>query len=427
MNPVRVALRGKGPFNLLRRGVSVVQRYGLSPRKLDRQLAQLAAVLSRFHCNATLPITSVTLQRHPHLIREYRARGIEFAIHGYLHVDLSQLSHAEQQAQLQRAKQIFEKAGIPTQGFRGPYLGWNEATLEVLQHLGLVYDSSQGLAWDVLDGHTTSAYNHVLSFYGALSATDYPSLPSLEDGLVRIPYSLPDDEALVERLELKTPAQMTALWLGILHRTHELGELFALGLHPERTTICLEPLTALLAEACQLDPPVWIARMDEIAGWWRARSGTQVHISETPDNCLQVAVAGPAGTTVLVRGVRVDAPTQPGADGYQQVRARKFTMPGSPRPFIGISPPTSPHMADFLRQQGYLVETSDKDYLYAHYYDQPEFAAEHKRPMLAQIEDTDGPLVRLGRWPNGARSALSITGDIDALTLWDYGLRFLGR
>jgi hypothetical protein len=84
-------------------------------------------------------------------------------------------------------------------------------------------------------------------------------------------------------------------------------------------------------------------------------------------------------------------------------------------------------LADLLRQQGYLVETSQDRYRYSYYFDQTEFSAEHERPVLAQLETTGQPLIRLGRWPNGARSALSVTGDIDALTLWDYGLRFLGR
>ena len=37
-------------------------------------------------------------------------------------------------------------------------------------------------------------------------------------------------------------------------------------------------------------------------------------------------------------------------------------------------------------------------------------------PLLTQIEQADFPLVRFGRWPNGARSAFNVTGDIDALT-----------
>jgi len=43
--------------------------------------------------------------------------------------------------------------------------------------------------------------------------------------------------------------------------------------------------------------------------------------------------------------------------------------------------------------------------------------------VLARIDAGPGPLVRLGRWPNGARSALAVTGDVDALTLGDFAIR----
>jgi len=39
------------------------------------------------------------------------------------------------------------------------------------------------------------------------------------------------------------------------------------------------------------------------------------------------------------------------------------------------------------------------------------------------IEKAPGPLVRVWRWPDGARSALAATGDIDALTLRDFVVR----
>jgi hypothetical protein len=42
------------------------------------------------------------------------------------------------------------------------------------------------------------------------------------------------------------------------------------------------------------------------------------------------------------------------------------------------------------------------------------------------IEESKRPLVRLGTWPDGARSALAVTGDIDALTIWDFAARFRG-
>jgi len=37
-----------------------------------------------------------------------------------------------------------------------------------------------------------------------------------------------------------------------------------------------------------------------------------------------------------------------------------------------------------------------------------------------------GPLVRFGTWPHGHRSALAVTGDIDALTFWDFVHRMRG-
>lgn len=424
MNPISVAIKSKGLFSLLRRGVSISMRYGITPGRMDRALAQFATVLRQFECSATFPTTAVALQRAPEVISKYQAQGIEFAIHGYRHLDHSQLSQGEQQIQLQMARQVFEQSGIQTRGFRGPYLRWNEITLTVLQQLGLDYDGSQGLAWDVLDGCETPAYHRALNFYGALSANDYPSLPSLEKSLVRIPYSLPDDEALVDRLALKTTEQMGDLWLAILRRTYELGELFTLGLHPERIAICQEPLAAVLTEARRLMPAVWVARLDEIATWWRARAGATVKVTDATGGKFHLTVVGPGEVTVLARAVEVDAPTVPWADGYRQVAATTFTIHAPLQPFIGLSPATSPRLADFLRQQGYIVEISKESRRYSCYFDQAEFVAEHERPLLAQIEGTDRPLVRLGRWPNGARSALAVTGDIDALTLWDYGLRF---
>lgn len=427
MNPISVALNGKGAFNLTRRTVRIIGSYGVTPKKMDRALQRLAAILNRFRCGATCPITTVALVRNPKLILKYQQHGIEFAIHGYRHVDYWQLSQTEQLAELTSAKQLFDQVGIPVRGVRGPYLHSNADTYAALQQLGLAYDSSQGLAWDVLDGQSTPNYERVLSFYGALPANEHPSLPSQEGSLVHIPYSLPDDEALVERLNLKTPNEMATVWLAVLRRSYELGELFTLGLHPERTFICQEPLTAVLSEAHRLNPPVWIAQLADIADWWRARSAARIELRDISHDKLQVRVTAPLGTSILARGVQVDAPTRPWAYGYHQVHATTFVVSSSLRPVIGLSLAAPPQLASFLRQQGYIVEISPTDQRYAHHVDQAAFSSAHQRALLARIEGSDRPLLRLGCWPNAARSALAVTGDIDAVTLWDYGMRFLAR
>lgn len=427
LGPVAIAIRGKGFSNFLRRSVKIARHYGLTPEKMSRALDQFTNLLHRFACPATFPVTSITLRRHPQWIQPYVEEGFEFAIHGYRHVDHAQLSLAEQQSDLARARKLFEALGIEARGFRGPYLHANADTLTAVRRQNLAYDSSQGLAWDVLDGRERPAYRDGLRFYGALSAEVYPSLPALKDGLVRIPYSLPDDEALIERLPFEIPTQRSVPWLAILNRTHALGELFVLGLHPERIAACQAPLEAVLIEARQRMPAVWIARLDEIADWWRARAATEIEMSRTGEDQLHLSVHGPPGTTALMRAVEVDAPTTPWMDGYRQVTEPTFTIRTKNRPFIGLSPDAPPALVDFLRQQGYILQISDEPRRYSYYLDRAAFTAEDQRPLLAEIEGTAKPLVRLGRWPNGARSALAVTGDIDALTLWDYGLRFIGK
>jgi peptidoglycan/xylan/chitin deacetylase (PgdA/CDA1 family) len=390
-------------------------------------LAQFARVLQQFDCSASFPITAVALKRNSRAIRTYQEQGIEFAVHGYVHVDHTELSFEEQVTHLAQAREVFDARGIRVHGFRCPYLRWDQNTLQALHQQGFSYDSSQALAWDVVDGHTTAGYQRVLDFYGARSAAEYPALPRLEDGLIRIPYCIPDDEAIVDRLALASFDREGTLWKAILQQTYELGELFTLGIHPERITLCQPALSATLVAARELAPTVWIARLDEIAAWWRQRSETTVALAQADAGRWQVTVDSPPGVTILARNVHVSAPTRPWADGYQRVDARSFTAQADRRPVVGVPPNSSTRLSSFLRQQGYLVEVANGDRLCSIRLDQTDLAEREERKLLARLEQEQGPLLRLGRWPDGARSALSITGDIDALTLWDYGLRFLGR
>lgn len=427
MNPLAIATKGKGLKNALRRGQVITQRYGMTSGKMDQTLKRFACLLQTYQASATFPITAVALQRNSSTIRQLVECGLEFAIHGFTHIDHSQLSRDQQMAYLSRAMTVFDQSEIPFTGFRCPYLRWNEGTLIALRQRGLLYDSSQGLAWDVLDGQETPAYQHVLNFYGAQSVKRYPALPRLEQGLLRIPYCLPDDESLIDRLQF-SPAARTEIWLKMLQQIYDWGELFTIGLHPERFDLLAEPLTAVLAQARALSPAVWIARLDEIATWWRNRTETGVILTTLPDQTgVRVIVTGPAGLTILARCLTVNGPTAPWAGAYERVLVENFTLATSLRPVIGLSPRSASTLGEFLRQQGYLFEINEDSRPYPFYLDRLNFAPEDERPLLTKIESGDWPLLRVGRWPNGARAALNVTGDIDALTLWDYGLRFLGN
>jgi hypothetical protein len=426
-NPLTLAAGAKGRLALTKRIGAISRRYGLTPAKMDRALAQFARVLQQFDCGATFPITAIALKRNGRAIQAYQEHGIEFAVHGYIHVDHTQLSFEEQVTHLSQARKVFDARGIHVHGFRCPYLRWDQNTLQALDQQGFSYDSSQALAWDVVDGHATAGYWRVLDFYGARSATEYPALPRLENGLIRIPYCIPDDEAIVDRLALDSFDQEGILWKAILKQTFERGELFTLGLHPERIALCQPALTATLRAARELTPAVWIARLDEIATWWRERSETDVALVKGANDHWQVTVQGPPDITILARNAYVSVPTRPWADGYQRIVADSFTVHADTCPIVGLPPGSSNRLVSFLRQQGYVVEVTRGDRLYTVHLDLTDLAEREERKLLARLERERGPLVRLGRWPDGARSALCVTGDIDALTLWDYGLRFLGR
>jgi hypothetical protein len=430
IKPLAVALKGKGLATLSKRVVTIGQRYGLDAGKMDRALGQLAEILKEFNCKATLPITTVALARNSQVIQKYQAQGIEFAVHGYRHIDHSQLSLEEQQAHFRQASKVFRKHGIQFKGFRSPYLRSNEATLAALSQNNFSYDSSSSVYWAVSEKNISDSYLRVLEFYGADPLSDYPALPYLvsEHNLVRIPYCLPDDESLVERLQWHFSAELEQTWPAMFDQIHQQGELFNLGLHPERTKDCAQALKNTLQKVRQVKSEVWCARLDEVAAWWQARSTVSVEAKLDQDNIWRLRVKGPAGTTWLLRSLEAKSPTEPWFDNYQRASDKTIcAIQCHQRPFIGVSPDSAPAMASFLQQQGYVVETSTEPHLYSHYFDRRSFSRQDERPLLIQIEHDNFPLARLARWPNGARSALCITGDIDALTVWDYSLRFLGN
>jgi len=45
--------------------------------------------------------------------------------------------------------------------------------------------------------------------------------------------------------------------------------------------------------------------------------------------------------------------------------------------------------------------------------------------MMLKIEQLEAPLVRFGCWPDGSCTALSVSGDIDSVTIQDFFLRVL--
>lgn len=427
MNPLDIAIKGKGLRQLSRRIQDIGGRYGLTTAAMKRALTHFQRILDQHGGYATFPVTAAAVERNRGVIELFKGPRIEFAVHGYYHVDHSQLTTPRQLADLSRARRLFAERDIPTSGFRCPYLRLNGGTLEAVREAGFLYDSSRSQAWDVLDGADSESYQRALAFYGAERAAEHPSLPWIDHGLVEIPYSLPDDEALWDRLPFGSDAERSQPWLKILLESHRRGELFNLGLHPERIFLLEKPLRAVLEKVQEMKPAVWFARLDEIARWWLARAETRVEINPAPNGIYNLTPIGPQGLTVLARGVQAISPAQPWDGPWQILTGEQVVFLAHERPFIGVSAQTDAAFVSFLRQQGFITEVCADPAFTSIYFHRPSFQRGDERAVLDEIESSEAPLVRFGRWPNGAKSAFSISGDIDALTIRDYFLRFIGR
>jgi hypothetical protein len=367
------------------------------------------------------------------VVARYAVRGLEFAVHGLYHVDHTDLPKVDQIDQLARARRALQQVGVLVAGFRAPYLRADDVTLVAVHRTGFLYDASQAFHWPldtgggvgVRAGPESAAYERALDFYRALPAEDHPVLPWSEAGLVRLPYCLPDDEAVVDRLGL-APDRIAALWKAIQSATHERGELFTLAVHPERIGDCAGAIAEVIATARTARPPVWIARHDQIARWWRDRAASTVAVSDAGPCRLRVTVLGPGGLTLLARHLDVPG-AEPWHGAYVRVPSTEVDVPAAPRPFVGVLPSTPAALTAFLREQGYIVERAASARDHGYVVERGRFSASDRRSLLAEIEDQPSPLLRLGRWPDGAQSALSVTGDVDALTIGDYARRLLGR
>ena len=433
MNIVKHLVNSRGIRNTLSRAVVVSKRFGITSRKIEADLNSYVDIAEKFNCIPTFAITALTLRRHSELIKKLSDRNVEFAIHGYVHADYTQLSLEDQIRHFERAMNIFRTCQIPFKGFRLPYLRWNENTLQAVGKLKFLYDSSQTILWDVVskDKHREAAwnvYNKVLDLYNPKSAKEYLALPKIENGLVEIPISIPDDEAITDRLCITDKKKITELFEAIFEETYTRGELFTLQLHHERIPFYRSALETVLQRARQLNPTVWIATLEEIAKWWKEKDKFTFRVNSQVNGKYTISAECSERATVLVRSCKVNKPTSDWAYGYKTIENRNFTIESFIKPFIGVKPDSSTGAISFLRSEGFVVEKSEQPDNYRIYFDNlAGFQEIDEKPTSETIKNSTAPLLRFWRWPNKAKSALAITGDIDSITLIDFIMRLFGR
>jgi len=409
---------------------ALLDRYGITPSKAADRVEGCITTLGGYGCVPTLPTPARLVQRYPQFMRRLQDAGAEIAVHGYDHVDLGAYPPAEASRQLVKAAQVFADHGIEVYGFRCPYLSCTNDLLSTLPTDIFDYSSNKAMWWDVIPpskGYSVSAIFDVLHrFYKPTSVLDVVCTPWMRSNMVEIPVSLPDDLQLHDGLHLG-PEAMTEAWSQILQRTHRRGELFVLHFHPELAWVSQQALVGVLREAARLQPPVWIARLRDISSWWREKSGFAVAISHTPAG-LDISFRCSEEATILVRGLDTCGSEGAWDAVYHQLRTRAVHVPAEPHPFVGLPANAPQRVVSFLQEQGYILEIGETAKRCGTYLDADTLARlTSEVELIDHIEASPGPLVRYWRWPSGAKSAMCVSGDLDALTLLDCACRLFAR
>ena len=429
MNILRLLSKSRGSRNLLVRIFTILCRFGITATRFKHLLNRYVAATSSLGCTPTFAITAVTLKRHPKIIRELHRQGAEFSIHGYIHTDYRFVQFERQTQHIKKAIKVFESSQIPFTGFRAPFLRINGNTPEVLGRLEFQYDSSHVILWDVLDQakyqkQSWHEYERLLQFYLPQKAKTNLALPRFINGFIEIPVSIPDDEAMVDRLRIKDEKQISRAWLSILQQIYDRGELFTIQLHPERISFCETALVGILEQAKKLNPPVWVATLGEIADWWRERNQFSLEIDAKGGGKYRIKAECTERATLLIKNCKANTPVTEWSNGYQSISTRDFILESALFPAIGVSPGTSPAAIKFLQTEGFVVKQDSKPEKYGLYLSNLEqFTEADEKSLSEKIEQSNVPLIRYWRWPNRARSAISITGDIDSITVVDFVLR----
>ena len=62
-NAISIAAEGKGALNTARRAAVIIGRYGITARKIDKNLAYFVHILDEYDCGATFVLVTAALAR----------------------------------------------------------------------------------------------------------------------------------------------------------------------------------------------------------------------------------------------------------------------------------------------------------------------------------------------------------------------------
>ncbi len=426
---IKAWYKKRGISFILERARRLNERYSFHPRKSIERIESCIDKLRAYDCYPTFAVPGIVVERNGAFIRHLQDIGAEITVHGYNHVDLKACPPEEASRQLEHGARVFRAHGLEAHGFRCPYLSASDELMKAIPQGTFDYSSNKAIQWPINSPAGTPEsllFETIKSFYAPQASDSTLSIPWFQDGLVEIPVCVPDDLQLHDGLGFGLE-QISQFWLEILRQTYQRGEIFNLMFHPEMASFCEDPFVKVIQAANSLQPRVWLARLREISEWWREKSAFTVDAVRDDDSYV-LNFHCTSRATILYRGFEPMVPANPWDASYFQIKNLRLNVHSAIRPFIGLAVNAPQWVETTLRGMGYILETGATAAQCSLYIDENCLRSLGNAVALIDYVERDSrPLVRFWPWPDGARSALCITGDLDALSFMDYAVRLLKK
>jgi len=149
------------------------------PCRVERNVDAILGILKEADAHATWFTLGWVAERYPAIVRRIVDEGHELASHGYDHRRVTDLTRAQFEADVTRAKRTLEDVGgVEVNGYRAPSFsiaGGNLWALASLREAGYRYSSS---IYPVRHDH-----------YGMPEAPRFPFYPHGDDGVLELPVT----------------------------------------------------------------------------------------------------------------------------------------------------------------------------------------------------------------------------------------------
>ncbi len=220
-------------------------------------LQRVVDLIDRHEIPASFFIPSESLRLNPHMVEVIQRSGRhEFAVHGWVHEQNSDLPAEVERELVERAVDyLTEATGERPVGYRAPSWNFSPNTLDIIRELGFLYDSS-------------------------LMADDRPyeiNAAGEPTGMVELPVEwILDDALLMNPLggRYSAPREVLQVYKDEFDVAYEEGTMFLLTMHPHyighRSRIVV---LAELIDHIRAKGNVWFATHRQVAEYVREKAG----------------------------------------------------------------------------------------------------------------------------------------------------------